>query len=343
MVPTDVRRQERPTNRSGICHLRVHTCYLQIIDLADREAFRRIVRKHGEDRHAKGFTFWDQLVSMLFCHQRSCNRDSSDCLCTVPPLRRNERRSSVSLIRSWANWTAVNQGLSNGNILSLSAGPSDLYAGTAAEGVFRSTNNGSSWTDVSTGLSKSTNYFNATASMGSLVFVGASVPYGPIGDSGGVFRSTNNGATWTRAFAGLTRPDVWCLSVSGKNILAGTGSGWVYLSTDSGSSWHASVTGLARIADQRTSGAPTVFSLAQNYPNPFNPSTTIRYGLPRVSHVLPTVFNTLGQTVATLVNESEDAGNHDVRFDASGLASGVYFYRLQAGSFVRTKKLVNLR
>lgn len=88
---------------------------------------------------------------------------------------------------------------------------------------------------------------------------------------------------------------------------------------------------------------PNAFGLSQNYPNPFNPTTTIRYGLPSRSHVTLTVFNTLGQQVATLVNESEEAGYHDVRFDGSGLASGMYFYRLQAGSFVQTKELLLLR
>ena len=88
---------------------------------------------------------------------------------------------------------------------------------------------------------------------------------------------------------------------------------------------------------------PTKSSLYQNYPNPFNPSTTIPYSLPQRSHVTLTVFNTLGQLVATLVNETEDAGNHNVRFDASALASGVYFYRIQSGSFVQTKRLVILR
>jgi hypothetical protein len=84
-------------------------------------------------------------------------------------------------------------------------------------------------------------------------------------------------------------------------------------------------------------------NLDQNYPNPFNPSTTIRYGLPSMAHVTLSIFNTLGQQVATLVNETQDAGYHDARFDASGLASGVYFYRIVAGSFVKTKTLLLLR
>ena len=92
-----------------------------------------------------------------------------------------------------------------------------------------------------------------------------------------------------------------------------------------------------------TTESPGRFLLTQNFPNPFNPSTTIRYALPQRSHVTLTVFNTLGQQVSILVNESEDAGFHDVRFDGSGLASGVYFYRLSAGEYVATKKLVVIR
>ena len=88
---------------------------------------------------------------------------------------------------------------------------------------------------------------------------------------------------------------------------------------------------------------PKSISLEQNYPNPFNPTTRIRYSLPQRSHVSLTVFNTLGQQVASLVNETEDAGYHDVRFDGSPLASGVYFYRLKAGQFVATKRLVFVR
>jgi len=88
---------------------------------------------------------------------------------------------------------------------------------------------------------------------------------------------------------------------------------------------------------------PSPFSVSQNYPNPFNPSTTIGYSLPERSEAKLTVFNTLGQHVATLVQGETEAGYHEVRFDGSGLSSGVYFYRMQAGDFVQTRKLLLLK
>ena len=90
-------------------------------------------------------------------------------------------------------------------------------------------------------------------------------------------------------------------------------------------------------------GSPLEIGLAQNYPNPFNPSTVITYSLPRRSHVTLTVYNTLGQQVAMLVNSDIDVGSHTVQFNASTLASGVYFYRMTAGSYVDTKKLFLVR
>lgn len=91
------------------------------------------------------------------------------------------------------------------------------------------------------------------------------------------------------------------------------------------------------------SQAPKDFALEQNYPNPFNPSTTIRYELPRSASVLLEVFNTAGQRVAVLVDESMPAGAHQVSFDARSLSSGAYFYRLQAGDFQETKKMLLVR
>ncbi len=88
---------------------------------------------------------------------------------------------------------------------------------------------------------------------------------------------------------------------------------------------------------------PERITLSQNYPNPFNPSTTIRYGLPQRSPMTLTVFSTLGQQVAILQDGEQGAGYHEILFDASGLSSGVYFYRMQAGSFVETRKLLLLK
>jgi poly(3-hydroxybutyrate) depolymerase len=94
---------------------------------------------------------------------------------------------------------------------------------------------------------------------------------------------------------------------------------------------------------ETTPTIPTVFNLEQNYPNPFNPSTTIRYDIPARSHVVLTIYNILGQSVAELVNTEKNAGRYETRFDASALASGVYLYRLQAGSNVQTRKLMLLK
>ncbi len=88
---------------------------------------------------------------------------------------------------------------------------------------------------------------------------------------------------------------------------------------------------------------PNKYSLNQNYPNPFNPTTRIRFGLPNASKVNIEVYNSLGQSVAELVNEQKPAGYHSVQFDSDNLASGVYFYRIEAGTFTRVKKMLLVR
>jgi hypothetical protein len=88
---------------------------------------------------------------------------------------------------------------------------------------------------------------------------------------------------------------------------------------------------------------PDKFELSQNYPNPFNPSTRIKYQLSSISQVTLKVYDVLGNEVATLVNEEKPAGSYEVDFDASQLSSGIYFYKLQAGSFFETKKMLLLK
>lgn len=88
---------------------------------------------------------------------------------------------------------------------------------------------------------------------------------------------------------------------------------------------------------------PRNFALRQNYPNPFNPTTTISYKFPAVSYVTLIVYDVLGKKVRTLVNERQSAGTYTVTFDGSGLSSGVYFYRLSAGSYAQSEKLVLIK
>ena len=89
-------------------------------------------------------------------------------------------------------------------------------------------------------------------------------------------------------------------------------------------------------------GLPTVFRLQQNYPNPFNSSTTIRFDIPKSGSVSLNIYNMLGQLVVTLVHERKDAGSYQVQWNAN-VPSGIYFYRLQAGEYVDTKKAILLK
>jgi len=93
---------------------------------------------------------------------------------------------------------------------------------------------------------------------------------------------------------------------------------------------------------------PTAFALSQNYPNPFNPVTEIGFSLPSASEVRLEVYNIAGQKVTTLVNSPMDAGEHQIQWDGKvdggeSVATGIYFYRLQAGDFVETKKMLLLK
>ncbi|MCD4691404.1 MAG: T9SS type A sorting domain-containing protein [Calditrichales bacterium] len=119
------------------------------------------------------------------------------------------------------------------------------------------------------------------------------------------------------------------LYVGGNFTLAGGKSSYYF------AIWDKTPTG---IADEDIQ--PLEFSLLQNYPNPFNPKTVIGYQLSVISNVELTVYNYLGQRVQTLVNKQQQAGSYTVRFNAGNLASGVYFYKLQAGDLCITKKML---
>jgi hypothetical protein len=94
------------------------------------------------------------------------------------------------------------------------------------------------------------------------------------------------------------------------------------------------------LANEVIIGTPEKYSLSQNYPNPFNPSTTINYEIPNSNFVSLKIYDMMGREVANLVNQTQDAGFYAVKFDASKLSSGIYFYKIQAGDFNAVKKFM---
>ena len=275
------------------------------------------------------------------------------------------------------SWTAVDSGLGNTWVFSLAVSPAgtgaaNIFAGTQNGGVFVSTNNGKSWILPSTRLSNEIVY--ALGVEGTNLFAGTGE---------GVFLSTDNGTSWTAAGLSSANVSALAVSpngAGGTNIFAGTtytgvSNGGIFLSTDNGTSWTAVNTGLTNtnisslamsetdlFAGTNGSGTwrrplsemitavkesknekPTTFSLSQNYPNPFNPATTISFALPSRSFVSLKVFDILGREQSTIVSGELQAGTYNRQWNAANMSSGVYFYRLQAGSFIETKKLLLLK
>ncbi len=118
---------------------------------------------------------------------------------------------------------------------------------------------------------------------------------------------------------------------------------WMRLDTTKLSVWTAIIPNIPVQVNTKGVAVPTIFSLSQNYPNPFNPSTNIEYRIPNAEFVTLKVYDVLGREVTTLINEKKSPGTYDVEWNASAFPSGVYFYRLKAGSYIETKKLLLLR
>jgi len=221
------------------------------------------------------------------------------------------------------HWTEANAGLTTQDTRCLAYCGLTLLAGTGGGGTFTSTNRGTTWTVAKSGLGS--DWVNSLAVVGSHVFAGTS-------GYKAVYRTTDNGSAWTEVGTNMD----WYTQV----LALAANSTYLYAGTDGRAAWRRPLSEILTAIPPSSVNIPDVFGLEQNYPNPFNPSTTIGYGLPNRSQVTLTVFNTLGQQVAILQSGEKEAGYHEVRFDANGLSSGVYFYRLRAGDFVKTRRLM---
>ncbi len=263
---------------------------------------------------------------------------------------------------NWVQKAIINAGFVGGMKL-LKDGR--IFIGTSLSGVKQSTNNGETWINMNTfapifihnilqdkddviyvfdayGPNRSTD--------NGLTFVDVTPPPAPGGytieasfvDSKGnlylsynndnAFRSTDKGETWQPMIQGIPSTTYICsYTEAGGKVYAGTrNKGAYYLSS-------------IPVGVQNGNGVVNNFRLIQNYPNPFNPTTKIAFSLPKSSFVNLKVMDINGREVAVLLNENTSSGNYEVNFDASNLAGGIYFYKLQAEGFAETKKMILLK
>ena len=165
--------------------------------------------------------------------------------------------------------------------------------------------------------------------------------------SGSAYLFKRTGTSWTEeakllASDGAAGDHFGVVSISGGYVVVGA-----YFDDDNGTDAGSAYlyTGFATPVgvESEIAGLPAEFALSQNYPNPFNPETVIEFALPRSGDVSLVVYNLRGEEVALLLSGTMPAGNHRVSWDASNVSSGIYFYRLQAGDFVQTRKMVLLK
>ncbi len=225
-------------------------------------------------------------------------------------------------------------------------------------GVHKSTDVCSTFTTLA-GVPSNLEEGALTVSNGVLVCAG-------IGDSS-IYISNDEGTTWTET---ATTQEPYCLEVLNGVLYQGTRDRKVFTSTDNGTTWtnrtgtginsdgvksfaifngflYASASNVlyktADINSVHEETFPSDVILQQNYPNPFNPATTIQFEIPAKSFVTLKIFNVQGQEVETLVNEKRDAGSYQEIFSSTTLPTGMYFYRLQSGNFVETKKFIIIK
>jgi photosystem II stability/assembly factor-like uncharacterized protein len=222
------------------------------------------------------------------------------------------------------HWTSTD--LDSGEISSMAVASNEhVFAGSHWYGVYRSTDKGKTWVQNTNGL---TGLYERN--IRSMVVLSNDIIY--IATLAGVYFSTDDGNQWNAQNAGLAD-----LSV---NSIACDSMGFLYVGTNSGV--YRSLQTATSVHDAG-SNSPLGFSLSNNYPNPFNPSTTIEFSVPKASFVTLKIYNTMGQEVSTLVSQNLKAGTHKARWNAIGVSSGIYCYRLQTMNEVITKKMALVR
>lgn len=222
------------------------------------------------------------------------------------------------------DWTTCNTGLGDINITSLAIEANIIFAGTTWAGIHKSLDRGLTWVQCNSGIGGGYRINSLVAGYG---FVFAAVA-----DSG-VFMSRDQGNSWQSIQAGIPTQWISTLFVGDDTLYAGSSSCGL---------WKRAVSDFITSTPELKE-EPVSYSLSQNYPNPFNPVTTFQFSIVNRQLTILKVYDLLGREVATIVNEILEPGTYQRQFSREGLPSGVYFYRLQAGEFIETRKLLLLK
>ncbi len=265
-------------------------------------------------------------------------------------------------------WTALNNGLSGDALIINNFGgyrddDVDYFAIATNDGVYITMDDGANWIAKNAGFSGDDLIVNKILTLSTTLFALT---------NGGFYVSIDLGDNWLTVFSGEIFHTINFLPLNGSivyvvfgengyyssdfitfnefdmtNVIGGpvtsqvNNNTYMFIGTETGGVYRMRLDAITGIDDEIQ--LPQDFVLEQNYPNPFNPSTTIRFSLPETAEVQLEVVNIRGQVVAQLINERRGAGIHSVVFDATGLPSGIYFYRMTANSVSQVQKMVLMR
>lgn len=320
----------------------------------------------GFYKTTNGGTSWtQQIASVVFADLLFTDLNTGMALTTASNLRiTTNGGTNFTQVNFTSNAAIHGEALAIGNSSTFFLLGLDNVTDTSY--VFKSTNSGSSWSLV---FHTPLDYFNLT-------FVNANT--GIIcGDNGIMKRTTNGGTSWTTINTGITDDLQGVKFISSTKVYAVGSAGNILKSTDAGLTWvHQTSNTSANLRDvevfssddigyavgsggtivrttnggngttgmiQETGETPDKFSLSQNYPNPFNPSTNIEFRIASSGLVQIKIFDILGKEIAVVVNENMKPGTYNVSFDAASLPSETYFYRITAGNYSETKKMILIK
>jgi photosystem II stability/assembly factor-like uncharacterized protein len=290
------------------------------------------------------YSSWTQMNSTAFPYEvwgLSSSKYVSGSTILYAALNNTAPNLSAKLrVYDGGTWYERSSGLPSGtNVRSVSQHPvSNLKAYAFMDGftspgqkLFKTINKGVSWVNI-------------TGNLPNAAFSGM-VPHPTndnimvAGSNIGMFKTTNGGASWFTWMNGM--PDVNIITdLTWIDSTAINGKFFVVAGTYGRSAWTREINGDDFTGIVKNNNSPVEFKLDQNYPNPFNPVTTISFELPRPARVKISVFDIQGKEIEVIVDKNETSGSYRVEWDAAKYSSGIYFYRITAGDFVQTKKMI---